>query len=93
VARKKRRTHSWRWTLLVFVGTPFAVWFLAFIGWFFWPDIEGLFRTEKKAGRPTVRSPQIGDNGKDHGGQAARPARENIPEEDRKKLDNLLKRR
>jgi hypothetical protein len=60
--------------------------------WFFWPEIQGLLRPEKMTPRSPVSSSQVGDRANERGRQP-RPAREDIPEEDRKKLDALLKHR
>jgi hypothetical protein len=84
VARKKRKGRSWRRTLLLFVLTPLTVWFVAFLVWFFWSDIARLMTPGKQA--------LIERNG---GGaqSASKQGSENIPDRDRKKLEELLTER
>jgi hypothetical protein len=79
--------------VLIFAGIPLAVWFLALMVWFFWPDIQGLFRPAKTAAPAGADLSQQRDRAKQRGPQAERAAREQIPEEDRQKLEDLLKRR
>ncbi len=63
---------------MLFVVTLFVVWFLAFAAWFFWPEIKRLADTGKKSA--PVK-------------QVQKPAKENIFEEDRKSLEEILKKR
>jgi hypothetical protein len=89
VARKKRKKHPWR-TLLIFVMTPLTVWFLAFLIWFFWYDMTRLFGPGKSVMRPT--SPQR-EGAINRERRPAKAAPENIPDEDRRKLEDILQRR
>jgi hypothetical protein len=93
VARKKKSTPRWRRTLLVFVITPLVAWFLAFLIWFFWHDMMRLVAPDKTVTSPGSSAPRNQPHPKDQRSQRAEPARENIPDEDRKKLDDILKRR
>lgn len=77
----------------MFVTIPLVVWFLAFLIWFFWQDIMRLVAPGKTATRPGISAPRKEERVKDQRSQPTRPAPENIPEEDRKKLDDILKRR
>jgi hypothetical protein len=85
VAKKRKRKTSWLKILLFFILTPFIVWALAFLIWFYWYDITG--RDDKippaKAGKEVERSTKPSDQS----------ARERIGEEDRRKLDEILKNR
>jgi hypothetical protein len=93
VARKKRKKHSWRRTLLVFAVTPLAVWFIALLIWFFWYDITRLLSPTGSATPPAANSAPSEQGARDWELQPAKPSREHIPEEDRRKLDDILKRR
>ncbi|MGH7930170.1 MAG: hypothetical protein ACREQV_20525 [Candidatus Binatia bacterium] len=92
MARKKRKKRSWRRTLLIFAITPLAVWFIALLIWFFWYDIARLVAPPSETPRrPAAGSARSGESSKDRELQPA--PRENIPNEDREKLDDILKRR
>ena len=56
----------------------FMVWSLAFFLWLFWPDLEELLWSEKVKTAP---------------GTNQRPSREQIYEQERKQLEDILKRR
>ena len=89
MAQKKRKKRSWLRNLLLFIFTPIVIWILAFLLWFFWRDIAKLF--DKNA--PSKTPPGVS-----RGTEKAQPRRENksqekIPEEDRRKLDEILKNR
>jgi hypothetical protein len=86
VAKKKGRNRSWLKLLLLFILTPLITWALAFLIWFYWYNITGLFsRGDKmpplKASKEVERSTKPSD----------RSARERIGEEDRRKLEEILK--
>jgi cytoskeletal protein RodZ len=55
-----------------------VVWVTSFLVWFFWKDIQ---RTEILSGKNTTTA------------QPQQPSQEKISEEERKKLDEILKRR
>jgi hypothetical protein len=83
VARKKRRKRSWLGTLLFLVSIPLVVWFLAFLIWFYWNDISGHVGRQDKT-PPTKASKQM-DKPSD------KTAQERIGDEDRRKLEDILK--
>jgi hypothetical protein len=93
VARKKPKKKNSRRRLAIFVLTPLAVWLLALAVWFFWYDITRMAAPGKTVARPGGSSSQNNEGNKNRGQQPAKSARENIPEQDRKALDDLLKRR
>jgi hypothetical protein len=93
VARKKKKAHRWRRTLLIFILTPLAVWCLAFLIWLFWYDVAGVIMPGKTATRQGTTASRNGERAKSRELQGAKPVQENIPDEDRKKLDEILKRR
>jgi len=89
VAKKKKRQTRWVRTpflyICTFIFTPLVVWFLAFLIWFYWNDITGQRdntsppKASKEIERPTKSS--------------AKSPRERISEEDRKKLEEILKQK
>jgi hypothetical protein len=85
VATKRKKKRRYLKTLLLFIFTPIIVWFFAFLVWFYWGDI-GL-RLKKEPMQPLPK----------RSGQSEplvkKPAAERIPEEDRKKLDEILNQR
>jgi hypothetical protein len=87
VPRRRRKKRRWLRALGLFVITPLAVWLLAFLIWFFWHDIAGV------STRPGAGSLRDGESGQSRDGRRAKRTRETIPDEDRKKLDDILKRR
>jgi hypothetical protein len=93
MARKKQPKKSRLRKVILLLVTPFIVWFLAFLLWFYWHDLRRWFANGEdprrqpppKAARPSVKEEQ-----------RERPApqpQEKISEEDRRKLDDILKRR
>ena len=70
--------------LLFFILTPLVVWFLAFLIWFYWNDLNGLFGRGDKI-------PQAGKEVERSGKPSDKTAQERIGEEDRRKLDEILK--
>jgi hypothetical protein len=86
VAKKKGRKGSWLKKFLFLILTPFVVWALAFLIWLYWYDITGTFgRRDKtppaKASKEVERSTKPTD----------KSAQERIGEEDRRKLEEILK--
>jgi hypothetical protein len=69
--------------LLFFILTPLVVWFLAFLIWFYWNDLNGLVGRRDKI-------PQAGKE-VGQGKPSDKTAQERIGEEDRRKLDEILK--
>lgn len=86
MAKKTRRKRSWLRTLFLFVLTPLIIWLLAFLLWLYWKDVSQLFR-----GDPTPIQPASKGTGKAEQ-PAKNPSKERILEEDRRKLDEILKK-
>jgi hypothetical protein len=74
--------------LLFFILTPLVVWFLAFLIWLYWTDITRLFNPGDKT-PPAKASKEVERSGK----QSDKTTQERIGEEDRRKLDDILKKR
>ena len=90
MARKKRRKKSWLRTLVLFLVTPLAVWLIAFLIWFYWYDLGRLF-TKDESRRVTPKR-QIDKDELRERAPSPQP-REKLFDEDRKKLEDILKRR
>jgi len=93
MARKKKVKTSWLKILLLFLFVPAAVWFGAFLLWFYWYDINNIWskpETGKRA-QPSAARQREQQDGRE--GVAAKRAPERILDEDRKKLDEILRRR
>lgn len=90
MARKKQRKKSWLRMLVLFLVTPLAVWLIAFLIWFYWYDLGRLF-TKDESRRVTPKR-QIDKDERRERAPSPQP-REKLFDEDRKKLDDILKRR
>ena len=86
MAKKKKRKIGWLRKLLFFICTPIIIWFLAFVIWFYWNDLTGLFGRRDKI-PPTKAGKEVERSGK----PSDKTAQERIGEEDRRKLDDILK--
>jgi len=71
--------------LLIYIGVPLLCWFIAFLIWFYWYDLTGT--GEKRADRtqPVVKA-KPSDSG------PAKAPSERILDEERKRLDDIVKR-
>jgi len=78
-------------TVALFLLFPLVVWFIAFFVWFYWYDLSDLFG---KNDRGPVQSParSIDNNQRRERAPSSKP-QEKILEDDRKKLEDILKRR
>jgi hypothetical protein len=93
MAQKKRLKRSWLKALLLYIFFPLIVWGLAFAIWFYWYDLTRLFNgAAAKAKAPAKASHKLEKSAQADAPPAKRP-QENILEEDRKSLDDILKRR
>jgi len=90
VARKRKKKRGWLRSLLIFTGVPLAVWFLAFLLWFFWYDIAGFVRRGEgeapSASKATHTSAKVKP-------LPVTPPEEKILNEDRKRLENIINQR
>ena len=93
MARKKQRKRSRLRTFLLLLVIPFLVWLIAFLLWFFWYDLSKSF-TKDNARQVRPKPARQGEQ-EERRERTAPPSqpREKIFEEDRKQLDELLKRR
>jgi hypothetical protein len=87
MAQKRKRKRNRLRSLLLFVLTPVLVWVLAFVAWIYWDSITPLFRQEVTPSKtrpktaPKIDQRETADNG----------VKERISDEERKKLDEILK--
>lgn len=92
MAQKKKRRMSWGRRALFYLLFPLIVWALAFLVWFYWYNLRGLFIKEHSSKDRPKASRQ-----NDKREPEERPAKNRIPEkildDDRKKLDDIIKRR
>ena len=89
MARKRKRKKNRLRSLLFFIITPVFIWLLAFVVWLYWNPISALFRRgeipSNKARPQAARSIDTGE-------PAGKSVKERISDEDRKKLDEILKK-
>jgi hypothetical protein len=83
VAKRKKRKIGWLSKLLFCICIPLIVWFLAFLLWFYWYNLfgRGVDTPPAKAGKEVERSTKSSD----------KSTQERIGEEDRRKLEEILK--
>jgi hypothetical protein len=93
MAQKQRKKRSWLLTALWFVLFPLGVWFIALLIWFYWYDLARLFGNPRVTAKPAgtiARKPERKETS-----ESTPPTRapEKILEEDRRKLEDILKQR
>lgn len=93
MARKKRRNRSWVLTALFYLLFPTVVWFLAFLLWFYWYDLERLFfKASEKPRQASGHVEAKQENRAEPKAPSAERAEEEILDEERRKLDAIIKR-
>jgi hypothetical protein len=90
MARKKPRKRSWLRMMVLFLVTPLVVWLIAFLLWFYWYDLRRLFSPEEER-RPVPKAAKPAE--KSDRRERRAPPQEKIFEDDRKKLEDILKQR
>jgi len=93
VAKKKRRKRSWLRTVFLFVLTPLIVWFGAFIIWLFWNDIANNFAPGKEQPQPAAKAARKLERNETPARTDDKQPKEKILEEDRKRLDDIIRRK
>jgi hypothetical protein len=89
VATRKRKKRSWLKTLLIYISIPIGIWLAALLIWFYWHDLTGLVSNDKA---PRGTPSKVRRVERDEASPTKRP-QEKILEEDRQKLEEVLKRR
>lgn len=93
MARKKRaKKKSWLKGALVYIFVPLTVWFLAFILWLYWDDIAKIFSKDSGRERGAPRASRKLEKA-DKAPAPNQPPQERILDDDRKKLEEILKQR
>jgi hypothetical protein len=91
MAQRQRRKRSLVKRLLVYIFVPLSVWLIAFLIWFYWNDFRGLSVKDKEPKNPPKATREVGKGEKVERGAAKRPP-EKIFDEERKKLEDIIKR-
>jgi hypothetical protein len=89
VANKRKIKKRWLKTLLLYIFFPVFVWLSAFFIWLNWNDLPAFFGKKTARAKPAA---QAGRDDKPQRVPAKRP-QETILDEDRKQLEDILKRR
>ena len=91
--RRRKKNRGWLIKLLLFVSIPLIVWFAAFLMWFYWSSLSALFTGAKKQeAKPVTKGSSPVQPSKNAENPPAKQPQERILEQDRKKLDDILKR-
>jgi hypothetical protein len=91
MAQRQRRKRSRVKRLLVYIFVPLSVWLIAFVIWFYWYDFHNLFIKDKEPKSRAKATRELDKGEKMERGAAKRPP-EKIFEEERKKLEDIIKR-
>lgn len=88
--KKKAKKKSWLKTALIYIFVPLSIWFFAFVLWLYWDSVTGLFSKDKAPERSPARPSRTREKTEK---PAANPPQEKILDDDRKQLDEILKRK
>lgn len=92
MARKKKQKTRWLRILLLILLIPLGVWSGAIVIWFFWYDLTGWKNPDaSRRAPPSAVRQRERDEKSDTG--ATRNPQERIFDDDRQKLEDILKRR
>jgi len=89
VAARKRKKKSWIKRLVFYVCFPLGVWFVAFLIWFYWNDLWAPFGKDKAPMRVIPRASRSEKAER----TPANRSQEKILDEDRERLEDILKRK
>ena len=89
VATKKRKKRSWLKTVFIYISIPIGIWLAALLIWFYWYDLTALVGNDKAPRGTTSKVKRLD---RDEPPPAKGP-QEKILDEDRQKLEEILKRR
>ena len=90
--KKKPKKTSWLKIALLYVFVPIIIWLFAFFAWLYWEDITKLFSKDSAQERSAPRASRKLEK-PDNSTAPSKPPREKILDEDRKKLEDILKQR
>jgi hypothetical protein len=92
MARKKKRKTSWLRVLLLFLFVPLVVWSAVFVIWIYWYDLNSWLRADQTRRAQPSAARQRERDARQETAPAKRP-QERILDDDRKRLEDILKRR
>ncbi len=93
MAKKKRKKRSWLRTLLFYLLFPLIVWLVAFLVWFYWYDLTArIFKALDKP-KAAVKSEIKPEQREKVDSKRPMQPQEQILDEDRQKLEDILKQR
>ena len=92
-APRRRKKRAWLRTILFYLFFPLIVWLVGFLLWFYWHDLTRLFSKaeEKPKAARSIETKQERQGQADPVGPKS--SQEKILDEDRKKLEDILKQR
>ena len=90
--KKKPKKTSWVKIALLYIFVPIIIWFLAFVAWLYWDDIAKLFFKDSGRERNVPRASRKLEKSDKETTPSKRP-QEKILDDDRKKLEDILKQR
>jgi len=93
MAQKRRKKRSWLRSLLFYVFFPLVIWFGAFLLWFYWYDLTRLFSGAAQNSKAAAKASRRLDKSEKADAPPANRPQEKILDEDRKSLEDILKRR
>jgi hypothetical protein len=79
--------------VLFYLCFPFFVWFVAFLAWFYWHDLSRLFYKDEGKPKPAAKFDARQNKGDNREAAPATRPEEKILDEDRRKLEDILKQR
>jgi hypothetical protein len=91
MAQGQRRNRSRLKKVLVYIFVPLGVWLIAFVIWFYWYDFRGLSVSDKEPKNRPKATREVDKGEKAERGAVKRPP-EKIFDEERKKLEDIIKR-
>ena len=89
----KRKKRNWVRTIMFYLLLPPIVWVVAFIMWFYWYDLARLFSKADERPNPTAKIEAGSENRERPKAAPTNRSQEKILDEERKKLENILKQR
>jgi len=93
MARKKRaKKKSWLKTALLYTFVPLTVWFFAFIAWLYWDDIARIFSRDARPEHGAAGASRYREKA-DKEPVPAKLPQERILDDDRERLEEILKQR
>lgn len=78
---------------MFYIFFPLFIWFVAFLIWFYWYDLTRLFSGKTQKSKAAVKASRKLDKSEQADAPPAKRPQEKILEEDRKSLEDILKRR